>query len=59
MPNPMHQFEIKRFVDLDFLGVDASFTNASLFMVLAIMLISLVTIWGMRGRACPRWSQMR
>jgi F-type H+-transporting ATPase subunit a len=51
MPNPMHQFEIKRFVDLEFLGVDASFTNASLFMVLAIMLISFVTIWGMRGRA--------
>jgi F-type H+-transporting ATPase subunit a len=51
MPNPMHQFEIKRFIDLEFLGVDASFTNASLFMVIAIMLISFVTIWGMRGRA--------
>jgi len=51
MPNPMHQFEIKRFVDLEFLGVDASFTNASLFMVIAISLITFVTIWGMRGRA--------
>ena len=51
MPNPMHQFEIKRFIDLEFLGLDASFTNASLFMVLAISLISFVTIWGMRGRA--------
>lgn len=51
MPNPMHQFEIKRFVDLEFLGVDASFTNASLFMVIAIASISFVTIWGMRGRA--------
>lgn len=51
MPNPMHQFEIKRFIDLEFLGVDASFTNASLFMIIAIASISFVTIWGMRGRA--------
>jgi len=51
MPNPMHQFEIKRFIDLEFLGVDASFTNASLFMVIAIASISFMTIWGMRGRA--------
>ena len=51
MPNPMHQFEIKRFIDLEFLGVDASFTNASLFMVIAITLITFVTIGGMRGRA--------
>ncbi|MHA1164555.1 MAG: F0F1 ATP synthase subunit A [Alphaproteobacteria bacterium] len=51
MPNPMHQFEIKRLIDLEFLGVDASFTNASLFMVIAIASISFVTIWGMRGRA--------
>jgi len=51
MPNPMHQFEIKRFVDLDLFGLDASFTNASLFMVIAVFLITLLTIWGMRGRA--------
>jgi len=51
MPNPMHQFEIKRFIDLEFLGVAASFPNASLFMVIAIASISFVTIWGMRGRA--------
>jgi F-type H+-transporting ATPase subunit a len=51
MPNPMHQFEIKRFIDLEFLGLDASFTNASLFMVIAVAGIAFVTIWGMRGRA--------
>jgi F-type H+-transporting ATPase subunit a len=51
MPNPMHQFEIKRLIDLEFLGLDASFTNASLFMVIAVMCIAVVTIWGMRGRA--------
>ena len=51
MPNPMEQFEIKRFVDLDLFGLDASFTNSSLFMVIAVFLITLFTIWGMRGRA--------
>ncbi len=51
MPNPMHQFEIKRIIDVDLFGIDASFTNASLYMVVAITLISFVTIWGMRGRA--------
>lgn len=51
MPDPMHQFEIKRLIDLEVLGLDASFTNSSLFMVIAVMLISLLTIWGMRGRA--------
>jgi F-type H+-transporting ATPase subunit a len=51
MPNPMHQFEIKRFIELDLFGLDVSFTNASLFMVIAITLISFLTIWGMRGRA--------
>ena len=51
MPNPMHQFEIKRFIDLEFLGLDASFTNSSLFMVITVSLIAFVTIWGMRGRA--------
>ena len=47
----MHQFEIKRFIELDLFGIDASFTNASLYMVVAITLISFLTIWGMRGRA--------
>jgi len=51
MPDPMHQFEIKRLINLEFLGVDASFTNSSLFMVLAVAAISILTIWGMRGRA--------
>lgn len=51
MPDPMHQFEIKRLINLEFLGLDASFTNSSLFMVLAVAVISFLTIWGMRGRA--------
>ena len=47
----MHQFEIKRFIELDLFGIDASFTNAALYMVVAITLISFLTILGMRGRA--------
>lgn len=51
MPDPMHQFEIKRLINLEFIGLDASFTNSSLFMVIAIACITFLTIWGMRGRA--------
>ena len=31
----MAQFEIKRLIPIDLFGVDASFTNASLFMVIS------------------------
>ncbi|MEO0671970.1 MAG: F0F1 ATP synthase subunit A [Pseudomonadota bacterium] len=34
----MEQFEIKRYLDLNLFGLDASFTNASLFMVIAVAL---------------------
>jgi len=51
MPDPMHQFEIKRLINLEFIGLDASFTNSSLFMVIAIACITFLMIWGMRGRA--------
>lgn len=51
MPDPMHQFEIQRLLDLNIFGVDASFTNSSLFMVIAIGLISTLTLWGVRSRA--------
>ncbi len=51
MPDPIHQFEIKRYLELDLFGIDASFTNSSLWMVIAVTLISMLTIWGMAGRA--------
>ena len=51
MPDPIHQFEIQRMLKLDLFGLDASFTNSSAAMVVAVALISLLTIWGMRGRA--------
>jgi F-type H+-transporting ATPase subunit a len=49
--DPMHQFEIKRLVPLDFFGLDASFTNSSLMMVIGISLVSFFLISSMRGRA--------
>jgi F-type H+-transporting ATPase subunit a len=48
---PMHQFEIRRFFDLEVFGQDASFTNASLFMLIAVVLIAGFLILAMRGRA--------
>ena len=51
LPDPMHQFEIKRLVELDVFGVDASFTNSGLFMVIAAVLITLFTLIAMRRRA--------
>jgi F-type H+-transporting ATPase subunit a len=49
--NPMEQFEIVPLIPIKLFGVDASFTNSSLFMVIAVLLISLFTIVSMRGRA--------
>lgn len=49
--DPMHQFEIKRFVELDLFGLDASFTNSSLMMVIGVSLISVFLIGSMRARA--------
>jgi len=50
LPDPMHQFEIKRLVELDVFGIDASFTNSGLFMVIAVVLITAFMLWAMRRR---------
>ncbi|MBZ0208697.1 MAG: F0F1 ATP synthase subunit A [Hyphomicrobium sp.] len=47
----MEQFQIKRIFPIDLFGVDASFTNASLFMVIAVVLISLFLILAMGPRS--------
>lgn len=49
--DPMAQFQIKRIVPLELFGHDISFTNSSLFMVLALALISVFMIAAMGGRA--------
>lgn len=51
LPDPMHQFEIKRIFDLELFGFDASFTNSALFMVIAACLITLFSVFAMRRRA--------
>ena len=49
--DPMHQFEIKTLFPIDIGGVDVSFTNSALWMVITASVISLLTIYGMRQRA--------
>lgn len=48
---PMTQFEIKRLIDLDILGHDVSFTNSSVYMVLAVALITAFFAYAMKNRA--------
>ncbi len=49
--SPLAQFEIKRLVPMDVGGLDVSFTNASLFMVIAIAAITLFLTLSMRSKA--------
>lgn len=48
---PMHQFEIKPIFEAQINGVDVSFTNSSLFMLIACVLIGGFLMFSMRGRA--------
>lgn len=49
--DPMHQFEIKELIPLEIFGINASFTNSALFMVIGVAVISLFTILSMSGRS--------
>jgi len=40
-PDPTHQFEVARYVDIPVNGWDLSFTNVSLFLVMTVVLSSL------------------
>ena len=42
--DPMHQFEIQRWIPIEIFGVDVSFTNAAFFMVLILVAVSVTTI---------------
>jgi len=48
--SPIEQFEIKKLVPLNLFGLDASFTNSALFMVLATGLTLGFLIYSMQGR---------
>lgn len=58
--DPIHQFEIKKIFPMEIMGYDTSFTNSSLFMVIAVGLISAFLILSMRGRALVpgRWQNL-
>lgn len=43
---PMHQFEIKRLINLNLGGLDVSFTNASLWMVIIVGAVALLLLSG-------------
>jgi F-type H+-transporting ATPase subunit a len=51
MPDPIHQFEIKKLFPLNIGSWDVSFTNSSLFMLIIIGLVSAFLILSMRGRS--------
>jgi F-type H+-transporting ATPase subunit a len=44
--DPIHQFAVEPFVSAHLFGLDVSFTNASLFMVLVVTLVSIVMLIG-------------
>jgi F-type H+-transporting ATPase subunit a len=58
--SPIAQFEIKPLVPINLGGVDASLTNASAFMVLTVVTITVFLVMGMRNRALVpgRWQSM-
>jgi F-type H+-transporting ATPase subunit a len=47
--DPIHQFHINPIAPLHIFGLDASFTNASLFMVIVLLAISFVMVLGTSG----------
>lgn len=49
--SPLAQFDVKKLVPIEVAGYDLSFTNASLFMVVAVLCVSLFMSLGMRRRA--------
>jgi F-type H+-transporting ATPase subunit a len=49
--SPLTQFTVKKLVDLHIGGLDISFTNAALFMVIAVVLITLFMVAAMRPKA--------
>lgn len=51
MPDPIHQFEIKRLIPLNLGNLDISFTNSSLFMLIAVGAVAGFLMISMRGRS--------
>lgn len=58
--SPLAQFEIKKLIEIPLGGIDASFTNSSLWMMISIVLATAFLTLSMRGRAMVpgRWQSM-
>lgn len=58
--NPLEQFEVKTLIPIEIAGLDVSFTNASLWMVLSILAATaLMTLTTKRKAIIPgRWQNM-
>ncbi len=48
--DPIHQFHLNKLIPLDIGGMDISFTNSSLFMVVTVAATSAFLIWATSGR---------
>ncbi|MCS6987874.1 MAG: F0F1 ATP synthase subunit A [Sphingomonadaceae bacterium] len=57
MASPLEQFAIRRYADIEVAGIDAAFTNSSLFMLITLGLIGLFFFLGTRnaGLVPHRW----
>lgn len=60
MASPLEQFEIQPIVPITVGGIDLSFTNSALFMVIVIVLVTMLLNYSMRGRALvpSRWQSL-
>ncbi len=60
MANPLEQFQIKTIAQIDIGGIDASFTNAGLFMVLTVAAVTLFLTLSIsnRGMVPGRWQSL-
>ncbi len=50
MANPIHQFEIERKIPLEFNGVDISFTNSAMWMVIGVIVSSTFLLLATRKK---------
>jgi F-type H+-transporting ATPase subunit a len=58
--SPIEQFEIKNILDIDLGIFNASFTNSALLMLIAVTLITVFLVMGVRNRSLVpgRWQSM-
>ncbi|UYN95704.1 MAG: F0F1 ATP synthase subunit A [Enhydrobacter sp.] len=51
MHSPMEQFQIKRLLNFQIGGLDASYTNSALWMTIAVICATFLFVYGMRRRS--------